>query len=314
MNKILFKPLLKYFCRKLMFSVTCIILTLFCWQESIQACSCYRGDFIDAFNSTTMVFVGKPVKSTEVEVALPDEPKFHRIMYDFDFKVLKILKGNQLSEIRVRTGSGGGDCGYGFDLNREYLVFTGFYKGQWNTSICTHTVPKDSFAYEAKMLRLSWEQNPALRTSRPVFSQIDAILKNSEKPNLSCDNSLRTVLSGKKFYFVLPIEFKYNDPIDFKKDGSAEYSYYEFKNFQIMPWRGKCTIFLSNTEGGQYRLLLNSDSSVTLLEIWNNAGQKDEAFFDRGKFYTFPDNITQIDIMAFTLYNRYRTENSKKGF
>jgi hypothetical protein len=41
--------------------------------------------------------------------------------------------------VEIRTGRGGGDCGFGFDRGREYLVYAGMRLGRLTTSICSRT-------------------------------------------------------------------------------------------------------------------------------------------------------------------------------
>jgi hypothetical protein len=47
------------------------------------------------------------------------------------------------SEIEVRTGWGGGDCGYHFEEGQTYLVFASNYRDYgWHTSVCSPTTRK----------------------------------------------------------------------------------------------------------------------------------------------------------------------------
>lgn len=302
----------QWHCLKLasIFGTTFALLLL--TTNDIRACSCRRGDFLDAFNAMPLVFIGKPLKNAEIELPLPERPDSYKLMNEFSFKVSKVLKGNRIEKITIRTGSGGGDCGYGFEFGKEYLVFAWPYKGLWYTSICTYTTPRNTFSYEARMLELDWSIDPKKRIRRPTFEQIESILNFSGSVKMSCDHKLGASFRGKRFYFLQPTSFKFNDPIEFKDDDSAEYSDYEFKNYEFQYRNGTCTIFFTDGESAQYRLVINSKNSIRLLEIWNNAGQENEEFFDRGLFFYFPEKIPKIDIVAFTLFNKYATVNLRK--
>src|SRR5260370_33070493 len=56
------------------------------------------------------------------------------------FEVLRSYRGVDSKHVRVRTGIGGGDCGFNFETNEMYLVFA--YKddsGELSTGICSST-------------------------------------------------------------------------------------------------------------------------------------------------------------------------------
>lgn len=287
-----------------------IIVFLFSLQISIEACSCLNSDIIDSFNSTELVFSGIPVNKKEVKIPLSfGESIYYQIKYDYDFKITNILKGNQIGKIQIRSGSGGGDCGYNFEIDKEYLVFADHDKDYWITSICTHNSIKENFDYEEKMLILDWHINPAHRIPNPMYRQINDIIRSRKKIKLPCNENLRSVLRGKTFYFVKPTEFNYYFPIKFMNDDRLQYSDYDFKKYKLSLWKGKCSIFIKNENGKKYRLILNSQNSITPLEINKNSAKVDEEFLD-GLFYSFPSNITILDISTYVLYNKY---SSKKG-
>jgi hypothetical protein len=56
------------------------------------------------------------------------------------FNVDMSWKGPGAEEINIVTGSGGGDCGYHFDIGTTYLVYaTGSRSGTLSTNICQRT-------------------------------------------------------------------------------------------------------------------------------------------------------------------------------
>jgi hypothetical protein len=86
------------------------------------------------------------------------ERTFSILQYEYTFRVTKFYKGkSEEQQIKVRTGTDSGNCGYPFQLNQEYLVYgyfaveNNFYSpdiskderkvipGIYQTSICTKT-------------------------------------------------------------------------------------------------------------------------------------------------------------------------------
>jgi hypothetical protein len=56
------------------------------------------------------------------------------------FSVSRVYRGAQKPRMQVETGLGGGDCGFGFEIGKQYLVYA--YKGEsgrFSTGICTAT-------------------------------------------------------------------------------------------------------------------------------------------------------------------------------
>jgi hypothetical protein len=112
-----------------------------------EACSCVpRGTSCQAageYWSAGAVFLGRVerVESTRAkgQVAFLSSRRV-------TLRVLEAFRGSLAApggEVVVRTGSGGGDCGYPFREGREYLVYAtrGDESGDWRTSICSRTRP-----------------------------------------------------------------------------------------------------------------------------------------------------------------------------
>ena len=68
------------------------------------------------------------------------------------FKVQDSWKGKRGDTIVVRTGNGGGDCGYSFVKGKNYLVYGYNSKGTLWASICSRTRPLDRAAPDIKEL------------------------------------------------------------------------------------------------------------------------------------------------------------------
>src|SRR2546430_11315140 len=59
---------------------------------------------------------------------------------EVSFEVLRSYRGVVAKHVKVRTGLGGGDCGFDFETSQKYLVFA--YQddsGELSTSICSST-------------------------------------------------------------------------------------------------------------------------------------------------------------------------------
>jgi hypothetical protein len=57
-----------------------------------------------------------------------------------DAEVLHSYRGDKQKPMRLSTGLGGGDCGFDFEVGKEYLVYA--FKdetGELSTNICTRT-------------------------------------------------------------------------------------------------------------------------------------------------------------------------------
>ena len=93
-----------------------------------------------AYAQTDAIFVGT-VSSKHV---MEDNTIGARL--SFTLTVDKALKGISTTVVQVRTGKGGGDCGFDFHIGQTYLVYAVHGRpgteiaGQLFTSICSRTV------------------------------------------------------------------------------------------------------------------------------------------------------------------------------
>jgi hypothetical protein len=87
------------------------------------------------FETANAVFSGKVINVNTPVTGLigGDDP------VSVNFEVYKYWKGSPLKNILIRTGIGGGDCGYQFEEGREYLVYTFERDGVSRTNICSGT-------------------------------------------------------------------------------------------------------------------------------------------------------------------------------
>ena len=106
-----------------------------------EACTCVTGSAVcEDYWKTSAVFLGR----VETIARVPTKgatglPSPRRVT----FSVLERFRGVTTRTVDVRTGSGGGDCGYPFKEGIEYLVFASVNEstGELATGICSRTQP-----------------------------------------------------------------------------------------------------------------------------------------------------------------------------
>lgn len=109
------------------------------WATRTEACSCRFGGAApcEEYWEADVVFSGTVVGSTRIEV---DRGSYQATERSVKFTVGQPFRGSTASEIEVRTGLGGGDCGYGFKTGESYMVYA--YRasdGKLYTGICSRT-------------------------------------------------------------------------------------------------------------------------------------------------------------------------------
>jgi len=151
---------------------TGMLVAMLAHPTPASACSCLESGLPYAyFDERNAVFIGKVIRIADNYI-----PYFSTIdyilyklgskqlllgyffldyerLYGFDvfFKVIDSWKGVENSYARVNTGRGGGDCGFSFEMEKEYLVYASHAYGTpgnyWVTSICSRSAVMD-FATE----------------------------------------------------------------------------------------------------------------------------------------------------------------------
>jgi hypothetical protein len=112
--------------------------------SNILACECFEvpgaPDTREWLRETDgAIFVGEVLKIEELEVPLPGHPGSFTLERDVTFKVLKRWKRAESSQISIRTGIGGGDCGFPFVEGKQYFVSARQLQGRLTTGICSST-------------------------------------------------------------------------------------------------------------------------------------------------------------------------------
>ena len=144
--------------------IICVLSLLFVvlCAEQVSACRCFRGGApCEAYGSADAVFLGttmsverRKVDSFEIERRRVDAGE--RVSpVTYRFAVQESFGGINGAEVEIGTGSGGGDCGYGFVQGGQYVVYAYRDKrtDRLSTSICTRTRPVAEASEDLAFLR-----------------------------------------------------------------------------------------------------------------------------------------------------------------
>ena len=146
---------------------------LFLFADEGNACSCAGTQLpCEAYWNASDVFLGT-VTYTTTSTAKQGEYEF--LSRVFRFTIEKAFRGVEAKEVEVLTGSGGGDCGYGFQLGGQYLVYA--HRDNTNrlvTSICSRTRP----ASDADADLAYFRDLPKTRPGGTIFGQIKLQRRN----------------------------------------------------------------------------------------------------------------------------------------
>ena len=115
------------------------VLVAVAWAHPADACSCLpSGPPCQNLFQSDVVFVGtvtgiRPMRAPETERLVLER----RIVA---FNVEKGVRGINGSAVDVRTGSGGGDCGFDFKIGERYVVYAYRHPDGWlSTGTCSRT-------------------------------------------------------------------------------------------------------------------------------------------------------------------------------
>lgn len=123
---------------------------------SSAACTCMspKRPVCEVWWQTSAIFVGRV---TRVRTVQDDAAEGHRVRKVATVRVAENLEGlpRREREVEVRTGSGGGDCGFNFEADRSYLIYAArsAISGQLETGICSRTAPVEEAEADLAYLR-----------------------------------------------------------------------------------------------------------------------------------------------------------------
>jgi hypothetical protein len=131
-----------------------LVLWLVLLSSDTNACDCLFGGGAPCqeYWEAASVFVGTVSYSSRVTV--DDGSDFKRQQRLVRLSIDQVFRGIDGSEVEVLTGLGDGDCGYGFKLGGQYLVYAGRSKdNRLYTSICSRTRPLSEATEDLAFIR-----------------------------------------------------------------------------------------------------------------------------------------------------------------
>jgi hypothetical protein len=103
------------------------ILTIVLLNFETKACTCIGESAVkDEIENKDAVFVGTIAESEEIRIydTLSPNKTIYRVELKYTMVVETIYKGLQFSDTTyIFTGSGGGDCGFNFQIGQKYIVY-----------------------------------------------------------------------------------------------------------------------------------------------------------------------------------------------
>ncbi len=147
-----------------MFCVVVMVLTVIGFTAGdAEACSCFSGGPVcQGFFNTPVVFSGRVT-------AIEEGPRETGGKIDWQPRIVKFAvnahyRGGGIEQsVEVRTGMGGGDCGYRFEVGEDYLVYAHSHENRLSTGICTPTKPLDKATEDLNFIS-------SLSSAKPVGS------------------------------------------------------------------------------------------------------------------------------------------------
>lgn len=136
--------------RRVLASLVLSLFGLILSPSSAQACSCVVGiPLCESAWTSDVVFSGE-VLSVE-RVSNPTQDLFSSVRVRF--QVIESWRGDVSGILEVKTGLGGGDCGYAFVRGMKYLVYAHSRGGALSTGICSRTRPLSQAAEDLGYLK-----------------------------------------------------------------------------------------------------------------------------------------------------------------
>jgi len=149
---------------KIIFTIFLFALFTALNATDIFACSCslpIENKSIDeqvkeAYKNSTAVFSGEVLEV----IKNPDA-----YFVEVKFKVVKSWKNEFKDSVLVRTGQGGGDCGYEFEIGKKYLIYTNGDENNLRTNICTRTSSFESSEDVDSLNKIKKIKKPKIKSS-----------------------------------------------------------------------------------------------------------------------------------------------------
>src|SRR5260370_16101826 len=118
---------------------------------------------------------------------------------EVSFEVLRPYRGAEDKHVKVRTGLGGGDCGFDFETSKKYLVFA--YQddsGELSTGICSSTALLEES--ESNLAYLRGEPEIAERDQQKLVADTRALCGRLilDNPARATDVQILLIRTGSK--------------------------------------------------------------------------------------------------------------------
>jgi MYXO-CTERM domain-containing protein len=111
--------------------VSFALAALWLAPERARACSCLAQDAATAFEGAASVFEGRVVS---IEPA-------GEMQLEVRIRVVRTWKGADAEEVTVTTPAQSAGCGYGFEVDHHYLVYSDAGEEHESVSLCSNTKP-----------------------------------------------------------------------------------------------------------------------------------------------------------------------------
>lgn len=128
--------------KTIVFSLFLAVFLIILGASNIFACVCVlpehknlKKQVKENFKESTAVFSGKVIEIIKESKVFSVKVKF---------KSQNTYKGKFINEVIISTGQGKGDCGYNFEVGKDYLIYAYGEVNDLETNICTRTALLES--------------------------------------------------------------------------------------------------------------------------------------------------------------------------
>lgn len=139
-----------------------------------SACTCMspKRPVCEVWWQTAAVFVGRVTRLRTIEDETANGLNTRKVA---TFRIIENFLGipRREREVQVRTGSGGGDCGFDFERDRTYLVYASrsALTNQLETGICSRTAPMEDAEADLAYLRGREDAEPLVSLYGMVYRE-----------------------------------------------------------------------------------------------------------------------------------------------
>jgi len=181
-----------------------VLMLSFGSVEQVLGCSCVpERSVCESFGGTDVVFVGKVIggkQRTITNEGVSETWTIGEIHFQVEEGFLGVQKANQIT---IRSGTGGGDCGYWFKSGETYLVYGyGNSAKGFGTSICTRTRPIINAKEDLVSLRNLISKKSGAKLSGEIREEtgVDDYSLQNTKPSKGINILLQPILGKGKVY------------------------------------------------------------------------------------------------------------------